>query len=220
MKEVKKGVSDLINSGDMLDDISVDSGSSALDRVKETSKMDVALAFDNISASSIKEAKKVLKSCIDFYYKESWISKNEYIQARAKSEELTLAGLYKQIGINNLMIEDLSKKILSSGMAVTNMARLYEVFAKLQEVNIQFSTQITMQVVAMDEQMKRLKVDHEFYQNRNQPTEDGNTEDVDYVEDKSMFKGQKDLMKSLKNKPKKEYSDINEKSNDEPIEDN
>jgi len=205
-ERAKNNLQSLLNP-ELDDDLSIDSGSTALDVIKREASELVKNELDNISEVAINKAKKVVSSCMEFYYKESWISKNDYIQARAEAEKLTIVGLYKQIGLNNKMIEDLAEKILNSGSPITSMARIYEVFAKLQEVNLNFSRQITMQIVALDEQMKRLKVDHEFYQGRGEKAGEDNTIEINYREEKTTFRGQKDLMRHLKKDKNTEESD-------------
>lgn len=197
-KSVRESLSSLLSSD--VEEVNIDEGSNALDKVKEEQALMVEEKFASITDNSINQARSVVDYCLDFYYKEKFISDNDYIKARANLEKLTIAGLYKQIQLNTAMIEDISKKILTISAQPTQTARLYEVFAKLQEVNLQFSRQLTMQVVALDEQMKRLKVDHSFFQKSEEDNPEETVRDISENKNKKTYRGQKELMKQLKNK--------------------
>ena len=194
----KDGVKKIMDSLD--EDFAVNS--TELDRVKEERETMAIDKIQGVGQKAIDEAKGIVDSCLSFYYKEKWIAKNDYIQARTKIQKLTVSGLIKQIKLNDAMIDNLTTSILSNP---NSHVRSYEVFAKLQELSIQLSRQIILEMVAMDEQMKRLKMEHEYYQKDNKKKSkskeiidiDIDLEDNDN-EDGSIHRGARDLMKQLK----------------------
>lgn len=193
--------------------------SESLDLAKKNRTAKIRENNFEIEKTAHLQAKAVIDTCLKFYLKESFIMNDEYIQARAKVEKMSLQGLYEQIALNRELIKDLSEKILNSGSNLTSMARLYEVFAKLQEVNLNISKMITQQVAYFDERIVKLRQEHEYYNKKNKNLEIKDAE-ITQLEDKTSFKGQKDLMKMLKEKNKKNNEDvIVEEKNNKKIED-
>ena len=84
----RKSVEDLLN-----DDNNVPAIGSGLPAFQLNEPVD----YDEMKASSMNKSKKMMNSLLRFYLSQELIDKNEYIQAKAKLEMLTLSNLLQQM---------------------------------------------------------------------------------------------------------------------------
>jgi uncharacterized UPF0146 family protein len=101
-----------------------------------------------------------MNSLLNFYLSEELIEKNEYIAARAKIEMGTMANLIQQMEISERAITLLMTDIDGGNAS----PRMFEVLAGLQKTMLEIMKHQTLQILATEESMKKLKRDIDIYE--------------------------------------------------------
>jgi hypothetical protein len=143
--------------------------------------------YDEMKASSINKSKKLMNSLLKFYLSQELIDNNEYIQAKAKLEMMTLSNLVNQMQIAERAITTLMRTIDTGEVT----PRMFEVLAGLQKTMLDIMKHQTLHMMAAEENMKKLKRDIDVYSNTieikpNQKIESGN-----------VSRGTRNLMKEI-----------------------
>lgn len=115
--------------------------------------------YVDMKAKSVNKAKGLMNSLLKFYLSEELISKNDYITARAKIETSTMAGLIQQMEIADRAITLLMVSIDGGDAS----PRMFEVLAGLQRTMLDIMKHQTLQILATEESMKKLKRDIDIY---------------------------------------------------------
>jgi len=120
--------------------------------------------YDELKASSVNKSKKMMNSLLKFYLSQDVIDNNEYIQAKAKLEMMTLSNLIQQMQYSERAITTLMRTIDTGEVT----PRMFEVLAGLQKTMLDIMKHQTLHMMAAEENMKKLKRDIDVYAN---PTE-------------------------------------------------
>lgn len=186
-EEINSLINDLIGDDEPIDENDFDS--------PELPKREVA----NIGTTNYKEVKdkasqkaqKTIKSLLKFYLDADLIENNEYIKAKQRIDEMTLASLIYQLEAGERALTTLLETIDSGELA----PRMFEVLATLQKSMLDIIKSQTMYLMSAEESVKRVAHDVQRYnQSTNRMIEgdakkggaSGNT-----------VRGQKDLMKQI-----------------------
>jgi hypothetical protein len=115
--------------------------------------------YDEMKASSMNKSKKMMNSLLKFYLSQELIDNNEYIQAKAKLEMLTLSNLIQQMQYSERAITTLMRTIDTGEVT----PRMFEVLAGLQKTMLDIMKHQTLHMMASEENMKKLKRDIDIY---------------------------------------------------------
>lgn len=116
--------------------------------------------YTELKSKSVNKAKRLMNSLLNFYLSEELIEKNEYIAARAKIEMGTMANLIQQMEISERAITLLMTDIDGGNAS----PRMFEVLAGLQKTMLEIMKHQTLQILATEESMKKLKRDIDIYE--------------------------------------------------------
>lgn len=155
------------------------------------------------------QAKGLLKSLLKFYLSEEYIAENDYIKAKIAIDQLTLAGLINQIRMSEHSIESLMESIDSG----EKHPRMFEVLAGMQRVYIDLMKHQTLSVIAVEEHMKKLKDDFDYYQSK--PVDAGENKKIQSHEDDEegdVERGTRNFLKQLEDddEDSNDFSDSDE----------
>lgn len=117
--------------------------------------------YDEMKASSLNKSKKMMNSLLKFYLSQEVIDNNEYIQAKAKLEMMTLSNLIQQMQYSERAITTLMRTIDTGEVT----PRMFEVLAGLQKTMLDIMKHQTLHMMAAEENMKKLKRDIDIYSN-------------------------------------------------------
>lgn len=117
--------------------------------------------YDEMKVSSVNKSKKMMNSLLKFYLSQEIIDNNEYIQAKAKLEMMTLSNLIQQMQYSERAITTLMRTIDSGEVT----PRMFEVLGGLQKTMLDIMKHQTLHMMAAEENMKKLKRDIDIYVN-------------------------------------------------------
>jgi hypothetical protein len=117
--------------------------------------------YDEMKVSSMNKSKKMMNSLLKFYLSQDVIDNNEYIQAKAKLEMMTLSNLIQQMQYSERAITTLMRTIDTGEVT----PRMFEVLAGLQKTMLDIMKHQTLHMMAAEENMKKLKRDIDVYAN-------------------------------------------------------
>lgn len=117
--------------------------------------------YDEMKVSSMNKSKKMMNSLLKFYLSQDVIDNNEYIQAKAKLEMMTLSNLIQQMQYSERAITTLMRTIDTGEVT----PRMFEVLAGLQKTMLDIMKHQTLHMMAAEENMKKLKRDIDVYSN-------------------------------------------------------
>ena len=80
--------------------------------------------YDEMKANSINKSKKLMNSLLKFYLSQELIDNNEYIQAKAKLEMMTLSNLVNQMQIAERAITTLMRTLLSKNIFCAKQGKM------------------------------------------------------------------------------------------------
>jgi hypothetical protein len=139
----------------------------------------------------MKQAKKTISSLMKFYLDADIIENDEYIQAKKKMDEMTMASLIYQLKAGERALTTLLETIDGGELA----PRMFEVLATLQKSMLDIIKSQTMYLMAAEESNKRIARDQEIYNKRRDTKEieeaGGNSAEGNVV------RGTKDLMAKI-----------------------
>jgi hypothetical protein len=176
---IKKSIDDLLK-----EDINIESNSSSNLPAFDTIS---SINYDEMKSSSVNKSKKLMSSLLKFYLSQELIDNNEYIQAKAKLEVMTLSNLINQMNIAERAITTLMRSIDSGEVG----PRMFEVLGGLQKTMLDIMRHQTLHLMAAEENMKKLKRDIDIYSN----TIEIKTNQK--IEASTVSRGTRDLMRDI-----------------------
>jgi hypothetical protein len=150
-----------------------------------------SVSYTELKDKSMKQAKKTISSLMKFYLDADIIENDEYIQAKKKMDEMTMASLIYQLKAGERALTTLLETIDGGELA----PRMFEVLATLQKSMLDIIKSQTMYLMAAEESNKRIARDQEIYNKRRDTKEieeaGGNSAEGNVV------RGTKDLMAKI-----------------------
>lgn len=150
-------------------------------------ELNTPVNYDDMKISSVNKSKKLMNSLLKFYLSQELIDSNEYIQAKAKLEMMTLSNLIQQMNIAERAITTLMRTIDTGEVS----PRMFEVLGGLQKTMLDIMKHQTLHMMAAEENMKKLKRDIDIYANT------GAIEIKDVKTSGSVSRGTRNLMKDI-----------------------
>jgi hypothetical protein len=162
--EIRKELDFLIG-----DDESLDIESDPTDLPVETRPTSLARTVDygELKEKATNKARKTITSLMKFYLDSDIIEKDEYIQAKKKMDEMTMASLIYQLQAGERALTTLLETIDGGELA----PRMFEVLATLQKSMLDIIKSQTMYLMAAEESTKRIARDIEIYRKRDDQRE-------------------------------------------------
>lgn len=148
-------------------------------------------SFPELKNKSAKQAKRTISALMKFYLDEEIIEKDEYIAAKKKMDEMTMASLVYQLQAGERALTTLLETIEDGELA----PRMFEVLATLQKSMLDIIKSQTMYLMATEESAKRIAKDIEIYKKRETDREIAETGAS--TEDGTVQRGTKDLMRAI-----------------------
>jgi hypothetical protein len=150
-----------------------------------------AVSYVDMKSKSTNKAKGLMNSLLKFYLSEELISKNDYITARARIEMTTMAGLIQQMEIADRAITMLMMSIDGGDAS----PRMFEVLAGLQRTMLDIMKHQTLQILATEESMKKLKRDIDIYSDDNGTSSTKQQKQIN--SGGTVARGSRDLMREI-----------------------
>ena len=181
---IRRSVEDLLN-----DDTNVPSTSGG---GLPAFQLNEPIDYDEMKASSMNKSKKMMNSLLKFYLSQELIDNNEYIQAKAKLEMLTLSNLIQQMQYSERAITTLMRTIDTGEVT----PRMFEVLAGLQKTMLDIMKHQTLHMMASEENMKKLKRDIDIYADDARGG-GGESKPTKKIEGGNVARGTRNLMKEI-----------------------
>jgi len=186
----------------------IDSGSDLGEKLEHPHAQ--PMDFHKQKKAAMTDAKRTLKSLMDFYLGQKIIQKNEYIKYKKRVDEMSLANMMFAIETAQHAIIKLLEEIDMGNTHPRN-------FEAITSLNGQMMNMIKHQqalFVTMEEGYKKVKHDHEAIEAEDR-TEDVKAEDVTVLDGSFKTRGTKMLMANLQktikaNKEEKGDEDVDE----------
>lgn len=149
------------------------------------------VSYSELKKGSMKQAQKTITSLMKFYLDADIIEKDEYIQAKKKMDEMTMASLIYQLKAGERALTTLLETIDGGELA----PRMFEVLATLQKSMLDIIKSQTMYLMAAEESNKRIARDQEIYNKRRdqQEIEEAGGDSTD----QNVVRGTKELMAKI-----------------------
>ena len=151
---IKKSIDALLNEDDL------NSLQNTSDDLPAFNSVGSAVDYDEMKEVATNDSKKLMNSLLKFYLSSELIQKSDYIQAKAKIDMMTQAGLIKQLQVSERSIDTLMRLIDTGEMT----PRMFEVLGGLQKTMLDIMKHQTLHMMAAEENMKKLKRDIDIYQ--------------------------------------------------------
>ena len=185
--EIRKELDDLIGGG--AEELDVDSDPTDLPMINQP--MLPSVNYTEMKGKASKQAQKTITSLMKFYLDADIIEKDEYIAAKKKMDEMTMASLIYQLQAGEKALTTLLETIDGGELA----PRMFEVLATLQKSMLDIIKSQTMYLMAAEEATKRIARDVEIYNKR---VNDSEIEKATGGEEKgNVMRGTKDLMAKI-----------------------
>jgi len=166
---IKKSIDALLNEDDL------NSLQNTSNDLPAFNSVGSAVDYDEMKEVATNDSKKLMNSLLKFYLSSELIQKSDYIQAKAKIDMMTQAGLIKQLQVSERSIDTLMRLIDTGEMT----PRMFEVLGGLQKTMLDIMKHQTLHMMAAEENMKKLKRDIDIYQDvdsqQNQKKEESKT---------------------------------------------
>ena len=150
-----------------------------------------AANYGEMKGLSEKQAKKTITSLMEFYLDSEIIERDEYLQAKKKMDEMTMASLVYQLKAGERALTTLLETIEGGELA----PRMFEVLATLQKSMLDIIKSQTMYLMATEESTKRLARDIELYKKRDR--DDAVQDAGSSNSNANIQRGTKDLMNQI-----------------------
>ncbi len=150
-----------------------------------------AVSYTAVKSSAETQAKKTITALMKFYLDADIIENDEYVKAKKKMDEMTMASLVYQLQAGERALTILLETIEDGELS----PRMFEVLATLQKSMLDIIKSQTMYLMATEESNKRIARDIEVYRkntNKTQIEEAGGD-----VKDANVQRGTKDLMRMI-----------------------
>ncbi len=186
-EEINSLIDDLIGDDEPIDEGDFNS--------PDLPKRDVAnigtTNYVEVKDKASQKAQKTIKSLLKFYLDADLIENNEYIKAKQKIDEMTLASLIYQLEAGERALTTLLETIDSGELA----PRMFEVLATLQKSMLDIIKSQTMYLMSAEESVKRVAHDVQRYnKSTNRMIEDDAKKQSNGG---NVVRGQKDLMRQI-----------------------
>lgn len=196
--EIRKELDDLIGGGG--DELDIDSDPTDLPMMNQP--MMPSVNYTEMKGKASKQAQKTITSLMKFYLDADIIEKDEYIAAKKKMDEMTMASLIYQLQAGERALTTLLETIDGGELA----PRMFEVLATLQKSMLDIIKSQTMYLMAAEEATKRIARDVEIYNKR---VGEAEIEEAGGSSDNSnIMRGTKDLMAQIQAGIAKSSGDI------------
>lgn len=206
--EIRNNLESILKSTNPGSEVSLD-GEGAAVPAKLQHPNTRSMDFYGVKDELEKEAKKILKSVMEFYVDKKIINKDEYIRAKKQVDEMSLSNILFSLKTCQHAIIKLLEEIDMGSMHPRN----FEVLAAL---NAQLMSVVKHQaafMVTLEEGYKKVKHDHDAIEGEKQKTEDGTGTLLDSTGETILplkVRGTKQLMEGLQSNLKKiKTDDIN-----------
>tara|TARA_B110000503_G_scaffold135401_1_gene215959 strand:- start:164 stop:784 length:621 start_codon:yes stop_codon:yes gene_type:complete len=177
---IKKSIDALLNEDDL------SSLQNTSNNLPAFNSVGSAVDYDEMKVAATNDSKKLMNSLLKFYLSNELIQKSDYIQAKAKIDMMTQAGLIKQLQVSERSIDTLMRLIDTGEMT----PRMFEVLGGLQKTMLDIMKHQTLHMMAAEENMKKLKRDIDIYQ-------DAPSKTIEVLADKTTTRGTRNLMREI-----------------------
>jgi len=186
--EIRKELDDLIGGDEELD---IDSDPADLPIINQS--MTPSVNYTEMKGKASKQAQKTITSLMKFYLDAEIIEKDEYIAAKKKMDEMTMASLIYQLQAGEKALTTLLETIDGGELA----PRMFEVLATLQKSMLDIIKSQTMYLMAAEEATKRIARDVEIYNKRVSDKEIEEATGSSSNDNSNIMRGTKDLMAQI-----------------------
>jgi len=186
--EIRKELDDLIGGNEELD---IDSDPSDLPIINQP--LMPSVNYTEMKGKASKQAQKTITSLMKFYLDAEIIEKDEYIAAKKKMDEMTMASLIYQLQAGERALTTLLETIDGGELA----PRMFEVLATLQKSMLDIIKSQTMYLMAAEEATKRIARDVEIYNKRVGDKEIEEATGGNSSDNSNIMRGTKDLMAQI-----------------------
>lgn len=184
--DIRKELDELIGTDESITDLVEKDPVLPPARIKEN------VNFKDMKISATKQAEKTITALMKFYLDEDIITKDEYVMAKKKMDEMTMSSLVYQLNAGERALTTLLETIEDGELA----PRMFEVLATLQKSMLDIIKSQTMYLMATEESTKRIARDIEMYRKNVDKQEiqasGGSTENG------NVQRGTKDLMRLIR----------------------
>jgi len=183
--DIRKELDELIGTDESITDLVEKDPVLPPARIKEN------VSFKDMKVSATKQAEKTITALMKFYLDEDIITKDEYVMAKKKMDEMTMSSLVYQLNAGERALTLLLETIEDGELS----PRMFEVLATLQKSMLDIIKSQTMYLMATEESNKRIARDIEIYRkktNTAQIEESGGDS-----KDPNIHRGSKDLMRMI-----------------------
>lgn len=184
--DIRRELDELIGPDDSITDV-VDQ-----DPVLPPARIRPNVSFTEMKGNATKQAEKTITALMKFYLDEDIITKDEYVMAKKKMDEMTMSSLVYQLQAGERALTILLETIEDGELA----PRMFEVLATLQKSMLDVIKSQTMYLMATEESTKRIARDIEMYRKNVDKTEiqaSGGS-----IENGNVQRGTKDLMRLIR----------------------
>lgn len=185
-EDIRKELDELIGTDETISDIIQQDPELPVARPKAPAN------FAEMKTKATKQAEKTITALMKFYLDEDIITKDEYVMAKKKMDEMTMSSLVYQLNAGERALTTLLETIEDGELA----PRMFEVLATLQKSMLDIIKSQTMYLMATEESTKRIARDIEMYRKNVDKQEiqaAGGSTDAGNVQ-----RGTKDLMRLIK----------------------
>jgi hypothetical protein len=186
--EIRKELDDLIGGDEELD---IDSDPNDLPIINQP--LMPSVNYTEMKGKASKQAQKTITSLMKFYLDAEIIEKDEYIAAKKKMDEMTMASLIYQLQAGERALTTLLETIDGGELA----PRMFEVLATLQKSMLDIIKSQTMYLMAAEEATKRIARDVEIYNKRVGDKEIEEATGGNSSDNSNIMRGTKDLMAQI-----------------------
>ena len=202
--EIRRELEDLIGPDESLDMVDKDPELPAM-RPQAS-----VVNYTEMKGNADKKAKKTIESLMKFYLDQDLIDNNEYVKAKQKIDEMTMASLVYQLQAGERALTTLLETIDGGELS----PRMFEVLATLQKSMLDIIKSQTMYLMAAEESVKRISRDAELFHQKTNKEITGGGAPVS-TDGASVQRGTKDLMRAIAEGMKMNTEDIEDASAEE-----
>lgn len=202
--EIRRELEDLIGPDESLDMVDKDPELPAM-RPQAS-----VVNYTEMKGNADKKAKKTIESLMKFYLDQDLIDNNEYVKAKQKIDEMTMASLVYQLQAGERALTTLLETIDGGELS----PRMFEVLATLQKSMLDIIKSQTMYLMAAEESVKRISRDAELFHQKTNKEITGGGAPIS-TDGATVQRGTKDLMRAIAEGMKMNTEDIEDASAEE-----
>lgn len=202
--EIRRELEDLIGPDESLDMVDKDPELPAM-RPQAS-----VVNYTEMKGNADKKAKKTIESLMKFYLDQDLIDNNEYVKAKQKIDEMTMASLVYQLQAGERALTTLLETIDGGELS----PRMFEVLATLQKSMLDIIKSQTMYLMAAEESVKRISRDAELFHQKTNKEITGGGAPVS-TDGATVQRGTKDLMRAIAEGMKMNTDDIEDAAAEE-----